>query len=378
LIPQGRLGSLTSITNRVINEPDERKGREGASAHFVHRERIEASLRTIAKQQLNWGILGCARIAERALIPAFREARNARLFGIAARDKARAREWAEKYAIQNFYADYQALLDNPEIDAVYVPLPNHLHAEWTTRAARAGKHVLCEKPLALTEGEVRAMYGRANEAGVLLMEAFMYRFHPQFEKTMEMLRAGEIGEVRSFHSAFTFIYTGEAMNYRWDKSMGGGALYDVGCYTISVARTVFGAEPLSVFARSRLHAQTGVDLATSLLLEFPKGRQALLDCAFDIPFQSRLEVAGAGGRISLERAFSARHFDVEIRILRGNDPETILIPATNQYTLMIEHFGDAARGLCPLRYGEIDALGNARSIDAAFQSIKTGQPVIIR
>ena len=334
-------------------------------------------MRTTTTERLNWGILGCARIAERALIPALREARNARLFGISARDKIRAREWAKKYAIQNAYPDYQSLLDDPAIGAVYIPLPNHLHAEWTIRAARAGKHVLCEKPLALTEDEARAMHRKTAEAGVLLMEAFMYRFHPQFERTMEMLRAGEIGDVRSLRSAFTFIYTGEATNYRWDKSMGGGALYDVGCYTISAARTVFGAEPLSVFALSRVHDQTGIDLATSLILEFPDDRQAILDCAFDIPFQSRLEVAGAGGRISLERAFSARHYDIEIRIFRENDPDIISIPATNQYTRMIEHFGDVASGLCPLRYGESDALGNARTIDAAFQSVKTRRPALI-
>lgn len=335
-------------------------------------------MNTTVTEQLNWGILGCARIAERALIPAIREARNARLFGIAARDKARAREWAEKYTIQNFYADYPSLLGDPEIEAVYIPLANHLHAEWAIRAAQAGKHVLCEKPLALTADEVRAMYRRANDAGVLLMEAFMYRFHPQFQKTMELLKLGEIGDVCSLRSTFSFSYIGDEANYRWDKAMGGGALYDVGCYTISAARTVFGAEPLSVFALSRLRAQTGVDLATSLLLEFPRDRQALLDCAFDIPFQSRLEVAGAGGRISLERAFSAKDFDVGIKIFRGNDPETILVPAANQYTRMIEHFGEAARGFCAPRFGEMDALGNARTIDAAFQSVKTGRPVIIR
>jgi D-xylose 1-dehydrogenase (NADP+, D-xylono-1,5-lactone-forming) len=332
---------------------------------------------TKVTEQLNWGILGCARIAERALIPALREARNARLFGIAARDKARAREWAGRFAIQNAYPDYRSLLDDPTIDAVYIPLPNHLHAEWTIRAAQAGKHVLCEKPLALTEDEVRAMYRRANEAGVLLMEGFMYRFHPQFERLMGMLRMGEIGELRSLRSTFSFTYLGDEANYRWDKAMGGGALYDVGCYPVSAARTVFGAEPLSVSALSRVHAKTGVDLATSLLLEFPNDRQAILDCAFDIPFQSRLEVAGARGRISLERAFSAKNFDVEIRIFRENDPEIILVPAVNQYTRMIEHFGEAARGLCPPSYGEMDALGNARTIDATFQSVRTKRPVMI-
>ena len=326
-------------------------------------------------EPLTWGILGCARIAERALIPAIREARNARLLGIAARDESRAREWAEKYAFRKSYRDYGALLEDPDIDAVYIPLPNHLHAEWTIRAALAGKHVLCEKPLALNEGEVREMFRTANGTGVLLMEAFMYRFHPQFERTMELLKNGEIGDIRSFRSAFTFIYSGDEANYRWNKAQGGGALYDVGCYPLNAARTVFGAEPISVSALSRIHPKSGIDLGTSLLLEFQADKHALLDCAFDTQFQSSLEISGSDGRIALGRAFSAKHFDVEIQVFRGNEGQRIPIPATNHYTRMVEHFGDAARGIHPLRYGEKDALGNVRTTDAAFESIKTGRRV---
>jgi predicted dehydrogenase len=325
-------------------------------------------------RKIAWGILGCARIAERALIPAVRKAANAELFGIAARDERRAREWADRFGIPKSYPDYAALLDDPGIEAVYIPLPNHLHAEWAIRAAEAGKHVLCEKPLALTEGEARAMFGAAQTAGVLLMEAFMYRFHPRFERALEMVRAGEIGEILTFRSAFTFLFTSGREDYRWSPEMGGGALYDVGCYPVSAARTVFGGEPVSVFARARFHPECGIDLATSLLVEFSEGRQALLDCAFDTPFQSWIEIAGTNGRIALPRAFSAKHFDLPIDVVKEEETKAVLISASNQYIRMVEHFGEGILRRAPLRYAVEDALGNARLIDAAFRSLRLGRP----
>ena len=326
-------------------------------------------------KKIAWGILGCARIAERALIPAIRGAANAELAGIAARDERRARDWAERYGIPKAYKDYAALLDDPGIDAVYIPLPNHLHAEWAIRAAQAGKHVLCEKPLALTENEARRMFRAAEKSGVHLMEAFMYRFHPRFEKVMEIVGSGEIGDVLTVRSAFTFPFTSGNQDYRWVPEMGGGALYDVGCYPVSAARTVFGGEPVSVFGRARLHPERGIDLAASFLVEFSCGRQALLDCAFDMPFQSWLEIVGAKGRIALPRAFSAKHFDVPIDIFKDDAIDTILIPASNQYVRMIEHFGESILQGAPLRYSAEDAFGNARLIDASFRSLRLRRPI---
>jgi xylose dehydrogenase (NAD/NADP) len=320
-----------------------------------------------------WGILGCARIAERALIPAIQGASNARLAGIAARDARRAREWADRFGIPKSYEDYAALISDPEIDAVYIPLPNHLHAEWTIRAAEAGKHVLCEKPLALTEDEARTMFGAADKAEILLMEAFMYRFHLQIEKTLDLVRAGEIGDIRAFRSAFTFQMTSGPEDYRWNPEMGGGALYDVGCYPVSAARTVFGEEPVSVFAKARRHHGNGIDLAMSLLVEFSGGRHALLDCAVDTQFQSWFEIAGTRGRITLPRAYSPRNQDVSIHILKDTVADMILIPSTNPYIRMIEHFGEGILRGNPLRYGAEDALGNARIIDAAFRSSRGGR-----
>jgi predicted dehydrogenase len=207
------------------------------------------------------------------------------------------------------------------------------------------------------------------------MEAFMYRFHPRFEKILGMIRSGALGEIQTIRSAFTFVMSSGSEDYRWSPEMGGGALYDVGCYPVNAARTLFGEEPVSVFATARLDPSSGIDLATGLLLEFSRGRKALLDCAFDTPFQSWLEIAGTKGRLALPRAFTAKHFDVPIDIVKDDAAETIIIPAADQYVPMVEHFGECVLRRTPLRYSAEDALGNARVIDAAFQSIRLGRPI---
>ena len=326
-------------------------------------------------KKISWGILGCAGIAERALIPAIHGASNGRLLGIASRNPRKAKDWAARFDIPKVYADYAALLGDPDIDAVYIPLPNHLHREWSVRAARAGKHVLCEKPMALNVAEVRKMTMAAAKAGVLLMEAFMYRFHPRMERALRLLASGAVGEVRSVRSVFSFLFEAASDDYRWRPESGGGALYDVGCYPVSAARLVFGAEPVSVFARARLHPKHRVDVEAELLLEFPGGRFASLGCGFESQFRSALEVAGSEGRLSLERAFSAKHFDTEILLMNGDRTRAIPFPATDQYTRMVEHFGDGVLHGRTLRFPPDDAVANMSVIDAAFRSIRTGRPV---
>ena len=326
-------------------------------------------------KNVRWGILGCARIAERALIPALKQAPGAELLGIAARDASRAREWAGRHAIPRAYPDYAALLADPDIDAVYLPLPNHLHAPWAARAARAGKHVLCEKPLALDGREAARMFLAAERAGVLLLEAFMYRFHPLFETALRLAGGGVIGEARTVRSTFTFRIASGLEDYRRTPAMGGGALYDVGCYPVNAARTIFRAEPASVFARARFDRDRGIDIGTALLLEFSGGRQALLDCAFDAAFQSELEIAGTDGRIVVPRAFSAKHHDVPIEVRKDDEVRTVLVPAANAYVRMIGHFQAAILRGRPLRYGEADARGNARLLAAALRSARSGRAV---
>ena len=328
-------------------------------------------------RKVNWGILGCAGIAEKAFIPAVRESRNGVLAGIAARDENRARDWAGRFGFLKSHRTYQELVEDPGIDAVYNPLPNDLHAEWSIRAMRAGKHVLCEKPMAMNAGEVREMIGAAEAGGVLLMEGFMYKFHPQMEKTLALIREGKIGEVRAIHSSFTFQFERDGANYRWFSAMGGGALYDVGCYTTSVARLVFGAEPVSVFATARIDPATGVDMTTAAVLEFPGGRFAHCDSSFEAHFQSRLLAVGTEGTLALDRAFSAKDFETAIEVIQGDAKEAVRIPQANMFTLMVEHFGDALLGRAPLLYPPEDAFGNMRAIDACFESIRTGRAVEI-
>jgi predicted dehydrogenase len=328
-------------------------------------------------RKVNWGILGCAGIAEKAFIPAVRGSQNGALAGIAARDEDRARDWAGRFGFLRSHRTYQELVDDPGIDAIYNPLPNDLHAEWSIRALRAGKHVLCEKPMAMNASEVRAMIGAAEAGGVLLMEGFMYKFHPQMEKTLALIGEGRIGEVRSVHSSFTFHFERDRSNYRWFPAMGGGALYDVGCYPISLARLVFGAEPVSAFAKARIDPATGVDMTTAALLEFPGGRFAQCDSSFESHFQSRLLAVGSEGTLRLDRAFSAKGSETAIEVVKGDRTESARVPRADMFTLMTEHFGDAVLEKTPLRYPAADALANMHVIDACFASMRTGRAVAI-
>ncbi len=203
----------------------------------------------------------------------------------------------------------------------------------------------------------------------------MYRFHPRTERAVRLIASGAVGEVRSVRSVFTFLFDADADDYRWKPESGGGALYDIGCYPVSAARLAFGAEPLSVFARARLHPRHGVDVETELLLEFPGERFASLCGGFESQFRSYLEVAGSKGILSLERAFSAKHFDTEIRLVAGERRRTVPFPANDQYARMVEHFGEGVLRGRRLRYPPDDAVANMKVIDAAFKSIRTGRPV---
>ncbi len=328
-----------------------------------------------AERKVRWGVLGCAGIAGRTFIPALLKARNAEAWSIASRDPGKAREWAGRFGFERSAPTYEALLEDPAVEAVYIPLPNNLHAEWSVRAARAGKHVLCEKPMAMSAVEVRLMAAEAAKAGVLLAEAFMYRFHPRTEKALALVRDGAVGAVRSLHSSFTISMPPDTANYRWHPEMGGGALYDLGCYPINAARLVFGEEPVSVFARAVFHPVHGVDVRLHALLEFSGGRAAHAECSFDTVFQSRLEVVGETGAVRLDRAFSAKDFEVEIELVRDRGVERIPAGRHDQFRLMIEHFSDCALTGKQPRWGADDAEKNMRVIEACFASARSGMPV---
>lgn len=331
-----------------------------------------------SKKKIRWGILGCARIAQRALIPAISEASNAILYGIASRDSHKANEWKEKFNFQKVYPDYQSLLHDPDIDAIYNPLPNHLHCEWTCKSAKAGKHILCEKPLALNVQEVRKMIRETDKYDVYLMEAFMYRFHPQHTKVLELIEKDAIGEIRTFHASFTFPYSGGKEDYRTTPEWGGGALMDVGCYVINAARMIIGEEPNSVYSKAHFDSKWKIDMTDSILLEFPQGQTALLSSSFETQFQNQYDVVGSKGKISLLRAFIPKLNNGIIEIYQEDKIKTITIPAINQYTLMVEHFDNCILENKLPRFPADDAFYNMRVINAAQESARTGKVVKLK
>jgi predicted dehydrogenase len=326
---------------------------------------------------LRWGVFGTANIGRVAVNPALQASRNGTLLAVASRDDERARAFAAQWEIPRHHGSYEALLDDAEIDAVYIPLPNSLHAPWTIRAAERGKHILCEKPLALTAAECRDMQRAADANGVKLMEAFMYRFHPRTEKAVELARSGALGVVRAIRSAFTFRLTRPG-NIRLDATLGGGALMDVGCYCVNVSRTMAGSEPVEVQAWASW-APTGVDSELSGALRFDGGLVAHFDCALDLERREVYEVAGTDASITVDTGFLPGPGNVTIVEHRGRGQEVRHeIKGADEYILMVEHFADCALNDRPLRYDAAEAGANAAVLEALYRSARSGgQPVAV-
>ncbi len=323
--------------------------------------------------RLRWGILSTARIALRRVIPAILESQSAAVVAIASRELANAREVATQFGIPRAYGSYEALLDDPAVDAIYNPLPNSLHRPWTLRAAEASKHVLCEKPLALDAAEADEMVSACQHAGVLLQEAFMYRFHPQIERLQRLVRDGAVGIPWLVRSAFTFTVT-RTPDIRLDAALGGGGLMDVGCYCINLSRLLLG-EPIAASASGRY--EQDVDVILAGMLRFPDDVTAQFDCGLRVPPRQFCEVVGAEGVIALPRPFLPQEDPVTISVRRGEREDRIEIPGTNQYTRMIDAFVECVRTGRPPRFPASDAVRNMRAIDALRQSVHTGQQVSI-
>ncbi|HLW60340.1 MAG TPA: Gfo/Idh/MocA family oxidoreductase [bacterium] len=320
---------------------------------------------------IRWGVLGVANIAVKAVIPAIQHAANATLDAIASRTADRAQETARGLGIARAHGSYEALLADPEIEAIYIPLPNSLHREWTIRCAEAGKHVLCEKPLAPTAAECTEMIAACREHGVTLMEAFMYRFHPRTERVARAVAGGTLGEVRLVRAAFTF-HVSNPRNIRLQPALAGGALYDVGCYTVNVSRMILG-EPEGVFACGRVGAH-GVDDQLGGVLRYPDGRMALIDCGLSLPRRQMYEVVGSDARLSVPFAFLPGTADAEVHLTRGGDRSAEVIPGVDQYQLMVEAFDRAAGSGAPAPLPPGDAVGNLRVIEALHRSLRSGRP----
>ncbi|MEO8451236.1 MAG: Gfo/Idh/MocA family oxidoreductase [Gemmatimonadota bacterium] len=327
--------------------------------------------------KLRWGVLGTANIGRAKVNPAIRASRNGTLVAVASRTDAAARAFAEAENIPEHYGSYAALLDNPAIDAVYIPLPNSLHREWTIRAAEKGKHVLCEKPLALTAAECLAMDSAADANGVKLMEAFMYRFHPRIDRVVELVRGGAIGGLALIRSAFTFRLI-KPGNIRLSAELGGGGLMDVGCYCVNVSRTVAGEEPVEVQAWACWGA-TGVDEQLVGTLRFPGGALAQFDCALTMERREIVEIAGSDGSLTVGSAFLPGTEPVDIEQHRGREtPIRHTIAGADEYVLMVEHFADSVLHNRPLRYSAREAALNMRVIEALYRSARhEGRPVTV-
>lgn len=315
---------------------------------------------------LRWGILGAANIARKAVIPAIQASDNGRVVAIAARDRRRAEELAQSAKIANVFDDYAALLNSPDVDAVYIPLPNNEHARWTIAAAEAGKHVLCEKPLALNAAEAQTMVDAADRAGVVLLEAFMYRHHPLVGKVLELLHSGVIGDLTLVRSTFSFVLAA-ADDIRMQPDLGGGALMDVGCYCVNLARLAVGAEPVDVAAVADYGA-SGVDESFGGGLRFmPDGKPPVLaqfDCSFRAAGGPSYELIGTAGKIVVRQGFKIDQAEEgEIQLHQDGDISRIFTDAVDQYRLMVEDFGKTVLRSRPLPYPPQDAVANMRVLD---------------
>jgi predicted dehydrogenase len=326
-------------------------------------------------KKLRWGVLGVARIATKKVIPAMQRGRWTRVDGLASRDGSKARAAAAELGIAKAYGSYEALIADPEIDAIYIPLPNHLHVEWTTRAAEAGKHVLCEKPIALVAADAERLLAVRDRTGVLIQEAFMVRTHPQWLGALEMARSGRIGEARSIVGYFSFFMDDPA-NIRQVKEWGGGGVLDIGCYLVNTARMIFGAEPRRVCALIEEQPNHGVDYMASLTMDFG-GRHAIGTCSTQLAYAQQITIVGTAGLVEIEIPFNAPP-DRPCRIFVEDSPpgavpdrHVVEFETCDQYTIQGDLFSRAAMEDRPAPYPLEDSVKNMRVIDALFRSAAT-------
>jgi predicted dehydrogenase len=331
----------------------------------------------MTKQKVNWGVLGVAGIAVRKVIPAMQTGEWSSVTAIASRDLQKAEDAAHKLGISKAYGSYEALLADPEVEAIYNPLPNHLHVPWSVEAAEAGKHVLCEKPLSLTVAEAKTLLAARDRCGVKIGEAFMVKTHPQWLRTRELIRKGVIGDLLAIVGAFSY-FNRDAKNVRNVAEWGGGGMMDIGCYPITTSRWIFGEEPLRVAGVLEKDPEYGTDRLSSVVMEFPSG-QAVFTCGTQmVPYQ-RMQFMGRKGRIEIEIPFNApndrptRIFIDDGRDVLGGGIRTETIPVCDQYTLQGDAFSQAIREGSEVPVPLEDAIANMAVIEAVFRAAESGR-----
>ena len=317
-----------------------------------------------------WGVLSVANIAVKRVIPAIMSSTSEVLVAVASRDLDRAQSVFGDIPGVRLYGDYESLLLDPEIDAVYNPLPNSMHAEWTIRALEAGKHVLCEKPLAVTAEEGMWMVETARTQNRLLMEAFMYRFHPQTVLALEEARSGRIGAVRLVRSSFSFNITNplHPNDIRLQASLAGGSLMDVGCYAVNFCRAVYGHAPIAVAARVSTPGPGEVERSTTAVLDFGEGRFGMLDSSFELPSRQVSEIFGELGSVTIPVPFTPGHLDTEVVLTLQDQVVHRRIIGIDQYRLEVEHFGTCIRTGTYPALTLTETIDNLRTIEAIYQS----------
>jgi len=321
--------------------------------------------------KIRWGVLGTARIATETVIPAIKQSRYGEVYAIASRDLPRAEAVAARLGIPHAYGGYAELLQDPDIDAIYNPLPNHLHVPWSVKALEAGKHVLCEKPLAIQAAEAATLVEASRSHPQLkIMEAFMYKFHPQWQKMQALISQGAIGELRTIHTFFAY-FSDDPGNIRNIAAVGGGGLWDIGCYAISVARLLFKDEPSRVSATIELDPRFETDRLDSVILEFRQGT-ATFTCSTQLAPYQRVTAYGSAGWIEIEIPFNAPvDRPCKLTYRHGAAVEEILIDVCNQYSLQADRFAEAILNNTPVPVPITDAIANLKVIEAAFQSAAT-------
>jgi predicted dehydrogenase len=327
--------------------------------------------------KIRWGVLSTALIGVQKVIPAMQRGKDSHVTGIASRDLRKARKTARALGIPKAYGSYDELLADPEIDAVYNPLPNHLHVPWSIRAAEAGKHVLCEKPIGLSVDEAKKLREVRDRTGVKIGEAFMVRTHPQWLKTLDLVRGGRIGDLRSIMGFFSYANSNPA-NIRNVLEYGGGGLMDIGCYPIFTSRFIFGAEPRRVLGLIERDPKMKIDRLTSAILDYPAGH-CVFTCGTQIVPYQRMQILGTRGRIEIEIPFNAppnrscRVFLDNGRDVTGSGIKTLKVPKRDQYTVQGDLFSRAIRDDAEVPVPLESSIRNMAVIDAIFRSAQSGR-----
>ncbi|MGC2816427.1 MAG: Gfo/Idh/MocA family oxidoreductase [Candidatus Acidiferrum sp.] len=331
----------------------------------------------MGQKKVKWGVLSTAKIGLNKVIPAMQLGEWSEVVAIASRDGKRAENAAKKLRIPKAYWSYEELLADPEIEAIYNPLPNHMHVPWSIKAAEAGKHVLCEKPISLNAAEAKLLLDARNRTGVKIGEAFMVRTHPQWLRTRDLVRSGRIGDLRAVVGVFSY-FNRDAANIRNVADWGGGGMYDIGCYPISGSRFVYGEEPSRVMGLVERDPDFQTDRLASVILDFPAG-QAIFTCSTQLVAYQRMQFLGTKARIEVEIAFNApndrpcRIFVDDGRDVFGGGVSVETFPTCDQYTRQGDVFSRAIRGDGDVPVSVEDAIGNMAVIDAVFRSAKTGK-----